>query len=85
MHSALLHREAEARNRATVLSMNSMMAFAAFSIASPLLGVLAQNASNQVAMVSAGAFSVLGALCYLPALRREQSPRDVVDAEAVTA
>ena len=85
MHSALLHREAEARNRATVLSMNSMMAFAAFSIASPLLGVLAGNTSNQVAMVSAGAFSVLGALCYLPALRRERSTRAAVEAEAVVA
>jgi MFS family permease len=72
MHNALLHREAEARNRATVLSMNSMMAFAAFSIASPLLGVLAENTSNQVAMVSAGAFSILGTVCYLPALRKER-------------
>ena len=39
MHDTLLHREAEARNRATVLSMNSMVAFAAFSVAAPLLGV----------------------------------------------
>ncbi len=73
MHSALLHREAEARNRATVLSMNSMMAFAAFSIASPLLGVLAENTSNQVAMVSAGAFSILGR----PLLPARPAPRAV--------
>jgi MFS family permease len=72
MHSALLHREAQARNRATVLSMNSMMAFAAFSIASPLLGVLAEGSSNQVAMVTAGAVSLIGVLCYLPARRRER-------------
>jgi MFS family permease len=72
MHSALLHREAQARNRATVLSMNSMMAFAAFSIASPLLGVLAEGSSNQVAMVTAGAVSLMGVLCYLPARRRER-------------
>lgn len=85
MHSALLHREAEARNRATVLSMNSMMAFAAFSIASPLLGVLAEGTSNQVAMVSAGMVSLMGALCYLPALRRERSRSGVVEAEAVIA
>lgn len=73
VHSALLHREARARNRATVLSMNSMMMFAAFSIAGPLLGVLADRTSNQTAMVTAGAVSLLGALCYLPALRHERA------------
>ncbi len=30
-HEALLHREAEAKNRSTVLSINSMMAFLAFA------------------------------------------------------
>ena len=36
MHSALLHREAQARNRATVISMNSMVFFIAFAVvASP--------------------------------------------------
>jgi MFS family permease len=73
MHASLLHREAAARNRATVLSMNSMVGFAAFSIAAPLLGVLADVVSTQAAMVSAGAFSVLGAFLYLPALRAERS------------
>jgi MFS family permease len=73
MHMSLLHREAVARNRATVLSMNSMVAFAAFSVAAPLLGVLADVVSTQAAMVSAGAFSVLGAVLYLPALRAERS------------
>jgi hypothetical protein len=73
MHAALLHREAEARNRATVLSMDSMVAFAAFSVAGPLLGMIATGVSTQVAMVSAGAFSVLGAVLYLPALRAERA------------
>ncbi len=73
MHAALLHREAEARNRATVLSMDSMVAFAAFSVAGPLLGAIATGVSTQVAMVSAGAFSVLGAVLYLPALRAERA------------
>lgn len=72
VHSALLHREATARNRATVLSMNSMMAFLAFSVCTPLLGLLAEHTSNQVAMVVAGTLSVLGALLYLPALRKEK-------------
>ncbi len=72
MHNSLLHREARASNRATVLSMNSMVAFGSLSLISPLLGWLAASASNQVAMVSAGAFSILGAWCYLPALRAER-------------
>jgi MFS family permease len=72
MHESLLHREAVARNRATVLSMSSMVGFAAFSIAAPLLGVLADVVSTQTAMVTAGAFSVLGAVFYLPALRAER-------------
>ncbi len=73
MHASLLHREAEARNRATVLSMNSMVAFAAFSLAAPLLGAIATGASTQLAMVSAGAFSMLGAVLYGPALRAERA------------
>jgi MFS family permease len=85
MHSALLHREAHARNRATVLSMNSMMAFAAFSVASPLLGVLAQGTSTQAAMVTGGAVSLLGALCYLPALRHERAARRALESEPVPA
>ncbi len=72
MHESLLHREAVARNRATVLSMNSMVGFAAFSIAAPLLGVLADVVNTQTAMATAGAFSVFGALFYLPALRAER-------------
>jgi MFS family permease len=72
MHGALLHREARARNRATVLSMNSMMMFAAYSIAAPLLGLLAERTSNQVAMVVAGAISLMGAALYLPARRHER-------------
>ena len=77
MHGSLLHREAEARNRATVLSMNSMVAFAAFSVAAPLLGAVATGAGTPVAMISAGAFSVLGAVFYVPALRAERRRGDV--------
>jgi MFS family permease len=76
-HSALLHREARANNRATVLSINSMVASAAFGIAAPLLGLLAERTSTQVAMVTAGAVSILGALFYLPARRAEKArPRE---------
>jgi MFS family permease len=78
-HSSLLHREAQARNRATVVSMNSMAAFGAFTVISPLMGLLAGAASNQVAMVTAGAFSVLGAWFYLPALRAERDRKELED------
>ncbi len=71
MHAALLHRVAEARNRATILSMNSMTAFAAYTVAAPLLGLLAERTSTQTAMVVAGAVSVFGVACYLPARRAE--------------
>lgn len=71
-YQTLLHREASARNRATVLSLASMLAFAAFSVASPVLGVLADLLSTPAAMVIAGAFSTLGAACLLPALRQER-------------
>ena len=73
MHAALLHREARAGNRATVLSMNSMVAFAAFGVFAPLLGLLAEQTSTQVAMVAAGAVSIVGAWFYLPARRAEKA------------
>ncbi len=71
-HAALLHREAEAKNRSTVLSINSMMAFLAFGVAGPLLGLMADRVGLQAAMVTAGALSILGALFYLPARRSER-------------
>ncbi len=85
MHMSLLHREAEARNRATVLSINSMVAFAAFALVTPLLGVLADATSTQTAMVTAGAFSVLGAVFYLPALHAEKARGQAVPEEVSPA
>ncbi len=70
-HAALLHREAEARNRSTVLSINSMFAFLAFGVAAPLAGVLADNASIRLAMLTVGLISLLGVAGYLPARRAE--------------
>ncbi|MCU0283336.1 MAG: MFS transporter [Candidatus Nanopelagicales bacterium] len=72
-HAALLHREATASNRSTVLSINSMMAFLAFAIAAPPLGALADRTSISTAMVTAGALSILGVLGYLPARRSERA------------
>lgn len=73
VHRVLLHREAVARNRATVLSVDSMAGFAAFGLGAPLLGLLADAAGLQTAMVTAGGIAVLGAVFYLPALRAERS------------
>jgi predicted MFS family arabinose efflux permease len=70
-HSALLHREAEASNRATVLSINSMMAFLAFGVGAPLAGLLADRTSVATTMITVGLISLLGVACYLPARRAE--------------
>ena len=82
-HEALLHREAEAKNRSTVLSINSMMAFLAFAVAGPILGLMADRVSLAAAMVTAGAVSILGALFYLPA-RRSERERALETADAGT-
>lgn len=71
-YQALLHREAESRNRTTVLSMASMVGFAAYSLGAPALGWAAGLLSIPAAMVIGGVFSTLGALCFLPALRQER-------------
>jgi MFS family permease len=69
-HAALLHQEASSRNRATVLSINSMASLATFGLSAPLLGLVASGWSTPTAMIAGGLWSVLGALLYLPALRR---------------
>ncbi|WP_407319274.1 MFS transporter [Isoptericola halotolerans] len=75
LYNALLHREAESRNRSTVLSLASMVAFATYAVASPALGWTADLLSTPVAMVIGGAVSVLGVFCFVPALRRERELR----------
>ena len=72
MHNALLHRQATSGNRAVVLSLNSMVAGGTSTVALLVLGPLAEATSTTVAFVAAGAFSLLGALFYLPALRAER-------------
>lgn len=75
MHSALLHREADRSTRATVLSLNSMVSGGAHSIGLLVLTAFAGATSAAMATVVAGAFSILGAACYLPALRQERNRR----------
>jgi Major Facilitator Superfamily len=72
VHSTLLHRQAERTNRVTVLSVNSMVSGGVYSLGLLALGPLAQHTSTATAIIAAGAFSVLGALCYLPAVRDER-------------
>ncbi|MDQ4212589.1 MFS transporter [Microbacterium sp. ASV81] len=72
MHSSLLHREADRSTRATVLSLNSMVSGGAYSIGLLVLTAFAGATSAAAATVVAGAFSIFGALCYLPALRQER-------------
>jgi MFS family permease len=72
MHAALLHREASSENRATILSINSMVAFGAFTVLAPLAGFLAEATSTQLAMALAGGLSILGVFFYLPSLRAER-------------
>jgi len=73
MHNTLLHRQAAARNRTTVLSMDSMVANASYSLGLLALGPLAQHTSTALAIIVAGAFSIIGAALYLPAIRQERS------------
>lgn len=73
MHNTLLHRRAGPGNRTTVLSMNSMVAGGAYSLAMLALGPFAEATSTATAIVLCGAVSVLGAALYLPALRSERA------------
>lgn len=79
MHSALLHREADRSTRATVLSLNSMVSGGAYSIGLLVLTAFAGATSAATATIVAGAFSILGAACYLPALRQERSRKTALD------
>ena len=73
LHRALMHREASADNRATVLSLESMVTFFAFALASPALGILAEWTSTATAMVVAAVVGLAALPAYLPALRAERS------------
>jgi hypothetical protein len=73
MHNALLHRQSGAGTRTLVLSINSAVAAGVASLALPVLLPLAEGTSTAVAIAAAGAFSVLGVACYLPAWRQERA------------
>ena len=74
VHSTLLHRQAVRANRATVLSLNSMVSGGCYSLGLLALAPLAEHSSAALAILVAGAFSGIGALLYLPAVRAEREP-----------
>ncbi|CAN7163388.1 MFS transporter [Knoellia sp. LjRoot47] len=78
-YTGLLHREASSRNRATILSMSSLVMQAGGALTGPLLGVLAARTSIGTAMVVAGVVSTIGFVCFLPARRRERQQRSAVE------
>ena len=78
---SLLHREASSRNRATVLSMSSLVMQGGGSAVGPLLGLLAARTSISTAMVVAGLISTVGFVCFLPARRRDRADAEVENAE----
>ncbi|RYE77676.1 MAG: MFS transporter [Myxococcales bacterium] len=84
-HAALLHRQATRENRATVLSMNSMMAFLSFAVAAPLVGLLADRTSTALAIVVCGVTGLVGVLGYLPARRAEAQRKGLDDSVEVTS
>lgn len=85
VHHTLLHRQASPTNRATVLSMDSMVGGGAYSLGLLVLGPLAEHTSTATAMIAAGAFSVIGAALYLPAIRQERAPAPVTEPEPAVA
>ena len=52
--------------------MNSMVAGGAYCLGLLVLGPLAEHTSVATAIVVAGAFSILGAVLYRPAIRQER-------------
>jgi MFS family permease len=72
MHMTLLHREADGPRRATVLSINSMVAQPAGAVGAIVLTFIAQGASVSTAMVVAGLVCAAAAPFYLPARAAER-------------
>ena len=72
MHSTLLHAQTDAGHRTTVLSINSMIANAGYSVLLIAATSVAGRWSPSVALVAVGTFSLLGAACYVPALREKR-------------
>ncbi|NIH56499.1 MFS transporter [Brooklawnia cerclae] len=71
-HATLLHDQADASNRATVLSVDSMATSIGVLVFYPLLGAFAERWGNGPAMVCAGLVGAAGLVGYLPAVLVER-------------
>lgn len=78
VHYALLHRQVDAGRRATVLSLNSMVAFATFSVAGISIGALADGWTVPAAIVVCAVVTAIGGIFPLLARRHDPDPRGVV-------
>ncbi len=72
LHSSLVHREADASNRATVMSLGSLISFAVFAVAAPTAGLMTDTVSSGAAVLGLGCLCLLGALAYRPARAAER-------------
>ncbi len=84
MHMTLLHREVDGPNRATVLSINSMVGQPAGAIGAIVLASLADATSISTAMIVGGVICALAAPFYLPAWRAERRRAEDRAADAPT-
>jgi len=75
LHSALLHAQVTGNNRATILSMNSMVSQPAGAVGAIVLGAIAGAAGTPVALVVGGIVLALAAPFYLPALTAARRSR----------
>jgi hypothetical protein len=81
MHNTLLHRQVDASHRTTVLSINSMAGFLAFSIGLIALTTIGEATSLSTSLVVAGIVCALGAPLYVPAWRAERAASRSIDPE----
>ena len=75
LHSALLHAQVTGTNRATVLSMNSMVSQPAGAVGAIVLGAIAHSAGTSTALVVGGIVLAVAAPLYLPAWRAARRAR----------
>jgi MFS family permease len=73
MHMTLLHREVDGPHRATVLSLNSMVAQPAGALGMIMLAALADGTSVATAMIVGGIICAAAAPLYVPAWRAERT------------
>ena len=85
MHMTLLHRAVDGPNRATVLSINSMVGQPAGAIGAIVLASLADATSISTAMIMGGVICALAAPFYLPAWRAERRRKGPDGAAAPTS